>query len=63
MHNTSWLSWWIWHGAEKSILGLNLIEDPMKGKYVDHQPTPIVKLPQAREFAHLLPSQSILWSF
>ena len=35
-------------------LGLDLNEEPMEGNDVDDQPTPIVKLPQAREYAQLL---------
>jgi hypothetical protein len=35
-------------------LGLDLNEEPMKGNDVDDRPTPIVKLPQAREYAQLL---------
>ena len=35
-------------------LGLDLNEEPMKGNDVDDQPTPLVKLPQAHEYAKLL---------
>jgi hypothetical protein len=36
------------------FLGLDLNEEPMKVNGVDDQPTPIVKLPQACEYAQLL---------
>jgi hypothetical protein len=35
-------------------MGLDMNEEPMEGNDVDDQPTPIVKLPQAREYAQLL---------
>ena len=35
-------------------LSLDLNEEPMEGNNVDDQPTPIMKLPQAREYAQLL---------
>jgi hypothetical protein len=35
-------------------LGLDLNEEPMRGIDVDDQPIPIIKLPQAREYAQLL---------
>ena len=38
----------------KNHLGLDLIEGPMDGNDVDNRPTPIVKLPQACEYAQLL---------
>jgi hypothetical protein len=42
-------------GMEKGIyLGLDLNEEPMEVNGVDDQPTPIVKLPQACEYAQLL---------
>jgi hypothetical protein len=37
-------------------LELDLNEEPMDGNDVDDQPTPIVKLPQACEYAQLLSS-------
>ena len=40
--------------AREIHLGLDLNEEPMKGNDVDDQPTPIVKLPQAHEYAQLL---------
>ena len=54
MQNTTWLSWWIWHGVGKSNWGLDLNEEPMEGNDVNDQPTPIIKLYQAREYAQLL---------
>ena len=63
MHSTSWLHWRIWHGVEKSIWVLNLNEEPIEGNGVDDHPTPIVNLPQARDYAQLLSSLSILQSF
>ena len=36
-------------------LGLHLNEEPMEGNRVDDQLTPIVKLPQTREYAQLGP--------
>ena len=38
-------------------LGLDLNDEPMEGNDVDDQPTPIVKLSQAREYGRLL------WNF
>ena len=35
-------------------LGLNMNEELMEGNDVDDQPIPIVKLPQAHEYAQLL---------
>ena len=35
-------------------LGLDLNEEPTEGNELDDQPTPIVKLPQTREYAQLL---------
>ena len=35
-------------------VGLDLNEEPIEGNDVNDQPTPIVKLPKAREYAHLL---------
>ena len=35
-------------------LGLDLNEEPMERNDVDDQPTPIVKLPQAHEYAQIL---------
>ena len=35
-------------------LGLYLNEEPTEGNDVDNQPTPIVELPQAREYVQLL---------
>ena len=40
--------------GRKIHLGLNLNEEPMEGNDVDDRPTPIVKLPQAREYAQKL---------
>ena len=40
-------------------LGLHLNEEPMEGNDVEDQPTPIIKLPQAREYAQLLPKFAV----
>ena len=40
--------------GRKTHLGLNLNEEPMKGIDAHDQPTPIVKLSQAREYTQLL---------
>ena len=44
-------------------LVFNLNEEPMKGYEVGDQPIPIVKLPQAHEYAQLLSNLSILRNF
>jgi len=40
-----------WHGKKEIHLGLYLNEEPLKGIDVDDEPTPIIKLPQAYEYA------------
>ena len=35
-------------------VGLDLNEEPIEGNDVDDQPIPIVKLPKAHEYTHLL---------
>ena len=45
---------WIWHEVEKFMLGLDLNEKPMEQNGVDDGLKPIVKLPQACEYAQLL---------
>jgi hypothetical protein len=40
--------------GRKTHSSLDLNEEPMEGTNVDDWPTPIVKLPQACEYAHLL---------
>ena len=54
MQSTTWFSWW--HSAWGGIIhvDLDLNEEPMEGIDVHDQPTPIVKLPEAYECAHLL---------
>ena len=54
MHSIAWASWVDLAWGREIHLGLDLSEEPMKGNDVDYQPTPIVKLPQAHEYAQLL---------
>jgi hypothetical protein len=61
MHSTSWPSWWISHGVEKSIWVSNLNEEPEEGNDADDHPPPIVKFPQAH--AQLLSNLCILHRF
>ena len=49
-----------WHGIEKSVQVLNLNEEPTEGNSVNDHPTPVVKLPQAHEYAQLLSNLGIL---
>ena len=44
-------------------LGLDLNEELMEGNDVDDQPIPIIKLPQALEYAQPLSKLSIVRSF
>ena len=48
--------------SREIYLKLDLNEEPMDGNDMDDQPTPIVKLPQAHEYAQLL-QWSMLQSF
>ena len=49
--------------GRENHLGIDFNEEPMKGNDMDDQPTPIVKLPQAHEYAQLLSNLSIFWSY
>ena len=40
--------------GRENHLGIDFNEEPMKGNAMDDQPTPIIKLPQAHEYAQLL---------
>ena len=58
--NTSWVSLVDLAWGREIHLGLDLHEEPMEGDDVDDQPTPIVKLPQAREYDRWL--SNLQWS-
>ena len=57
-HNMAQLVDLAW--CREVFLGLDLNEEPMEGNDVDDQPTPIVKIPQACEYAQLLSNFAII---